>query len=308
VKYYVLTLAASFAMAQSVTNTYITDVNGHRIDADRVVSTDHTQTRVMQTINGNVVPMLQTEERVLRREGNTTVREKIVRNYDRNGNLASTDRELIEEQARPGGSLTRITRYQSDVNGRFTETERRTTETETQGSVTRTQSTVDRPTINGSFHTVEKKSAVTQTIAAGLKSDETTYQRSENGGFNATSRLVTETQKQGAQTTEKTALYQPFSDTSNMRLTEQTVSTITAHPDGSESVEKTLYGSTWNGQATDNETGPQLRERDYIERKPGPGNTVTESLSVRRPTVSDPNKLGPLTKISETVCTGKCEK
>jgi hypothetical protein len=34
---------------------------------------------------------------------------------------------------------------------------------------------------------------------------------------------------------------------------------------------------------------------------------VTESMSVRRPDVSDANKLGPLTKVSETICSGKCK-
>ena len=34
---------------------------------------------------------------------------------------------------------------------------------------------------------------------------------------------------------------------------------------------------------------------------------MVETLSVRRPTVSDPNRLGALQQISETVCKGKCQ-
>jgi hypothetical protein len=308
VKYYVLTLAASVALAQSVTNTYITDLNGNRVEAERMVRSDDKQTRVMQSINGQMVPMVQTEEKVLRKQGSTTVRERIIRNYDRNGQLASTAREVIEETTRPGGSTSHVTHYETDVNGRTSETERRTTETDTQGPVTKTQSTVERLTLGGSFQPVEKKNTVMENKGSGSRSDETTYQRSTNGGFTVTSRLVTETEKSGNLTTEKSALYQPFSDNAQLRLTQQTVSKTTGHPDGSESVEQTSYGATWNGQAQDNRSGPQLQEQDYIERTPGPGGSVRESLSVRRPTASDPNKLGPLTKISETICTGKCEK
>ena len=50
----------------------------------------------------------------------------------------------------------------------------------------------------------------------------------------------------------------------------------------------------------------KLYEQQVIEQKTGPGNSVVETVSVRRPTVSDPNTLGPSRQISETVCKGKC--
>jgi hypothetical protein len=34
---------------------------------------------------------------------------------------------------------------------------------------------------------------------------------------------------------------------------------------------------------------------------------VVETVSVRRPSVSDPNRLGDLQKVSETLCQGKCQ-
>jgi hypothetical protein len=50
----------------------------------------------------------------------------------------------------------------------------------------------------------------------------------------------------------------------------------------------------------------KLYEQQIIEQRPGSGNSVVETLSVRRPTVSDPNALGPTKQISETICKGKC--
>ena len=306
-KYYVFALTSVAALAQSVSSTYVTDINGRRVEVDSVVSKEHERTEILQNLNGKRSPLRQVDERVLRQDGNTKVTERIIRQYDRNGQLASTEKELIEEQTRPNGSTTHVTTYRTDVNGRLAEAEKRTTQTETEGSVVRTQSSTERPGVNGSFQTVEKSSAVTTNSPTGSQSDETVYQASQNGGFVMSARQVKETARNGNQTTEKTALYQPFSDsTQQMRLTEQTVSNITKHADGSESIEKTYYGSSWNGQARDNESRPQLREQDVIERTPGPGGSVTESLSVRRTNPNDANKLGPLQKVSETICTGKC--
>jgi len=308
VKYYVLALTIAVAAAQSVTTTYITDLNGRRVEAGTVATKDHERTEITQNLNGRQVPLEQTDERIVRQDGSGKVVEKTIRRYDSQGQLAATERQWIEERSRPNGSTTRITTYRTDVNGRMAESERKSIEMEKQDSVIRTQSVVERPTISGAFQTVEKSSAVTQISASGSQTDETVFQASQNGGFIPSSRLVKETVRNGNKATEKTATYQPFSESGEMRLTEQTVATVTTCPDGSESIEKTLYGSSWNGKVSDRESGPQLREQDFIERTPGPGGSVTESLSVRRPTATDSNRMGPLTKVSETVCTGKCTR
>ena len=140
------------------------------------------------------------------------------------------------------------------------------------------------------------------------RSDETVYQRSENGGFVPRKREVSESVQNGNQTSVKSAVYQPVGADGQMKLTEQTVSSIVKAADGSETVQTSLYGSSWSGRVGDNESSPALREQDIVERKPGPGGTVKEVLSVRRPSPSDPNKLGPAVQVSETVCTGKCSK
>ena len=44
-----------------------------------------------------------------------------------------------------------------------------------------------------------------------------------------------------------------------------------------------------------------------IDSQAGPGNSVVQTLSVRRPTVSDPGVLGPVRQLSQTVCKGDCK-
>jgi hypothetical protein len=51
----------------------------------------------------------------------------------------------------------------------------------------------------------------------------------------------------------------------------------------------------------------KLQEQQVIEQKPGANDTVTQTLSIRRPTISDPNTLGPAQQLSQTVCKGACK-
>ncbi len=62
------------------------------------------------------------------------------------------------------------------------------------------------------------------------------------------------------------------------------------------------------GTVSGNESGLKLQEQQTIESTPGPGNTVVQTLSVRRPTVSDPGTLGPARQLSQTVCKGDCKQ
>lgn len=305
-KYYVLALIASAGMAQSVSNTYVTDLNGRRVESAASVASDHQHTEIVQSLNGRRVPLEQTDERVLRQEGNTKVTERIVRKYDQNGQLSSTTRQVIEEQAGAAGSTTRTTTYRSDANGTMSESERETAHSETQGAVTRTQSTIERPGLNGSLQAVEKRDEVTRTSPSGSEQDATTFQRSGNGDYVVTMRQMKETTRSGNRTTATTSVYQPIATNAQLQLSERNVATTTTRADGSEVTDITYYGSSWSGNVGSAQAGPQLREQDVIERTPGPGGSVTQTISRRQPTPSDPNKLGPPVEISQTVCTGKC--
>jgi hypothetical protein len=305
VKYCVLALVASLGAGQSVVNTITTDLNGHQVVTAPTVSTDGTHTETSQSINGRRVPLEQTETKVLSEDANGKQVETIVRKYGPDGQLSSTERVLTDTVKTPDGSRVNSTTYRSDINGNMAEAQRTITESHQQGAVTRTETVVERPTLNASLQTVEKRSAVTETSGDNTHQDLTVYRRSENGGFDAAIREVTDVTKAGDQTIEKTAFYEPRS-TDALELSRQTLSTTTKRSDGSEVSEVDLYKASVPGVAQTTGSPQQLYEQQIITRDKGPGDTVKETLSVRRPSVSEPNHLGALQKVSETVCQGKC--
>ena len=303
---YFLFLAATLAFGQSVVTTYSTDVNGNRVAGSSMVSNDGQHTQITRSINGRQVPAEQTTERVISESPAGRVVEKITKRFDQNGQIASTDRTVTEEQKLSNGSVTRSTVYHGDVNGEMHEAERRTVEVHAQGSTVNTQTEIARPDLSGSFQTAEKRSSSSETANNTTHTDDTVYRRSENGGFYPAVRDVSDTTKSGSQVVEKSAHYEQR-DNQQLQLMGQTVSTTVKQPNGSSVSEVSLYGAnSEDGRAHDNQTGLHLREQQTVERIPGPGGSVTEIVTARRPTISDPGRLGPSTKISETVCTGKC--
>jgi hypothetical protein len=286
-------------------NTVTTDLNGNRVVTSPTVSNDGTRTETSQSINGRRVPLEQTETKILRDDSSGKQVETIVRKYGQDGQLASTERVLTDTVKTGDGSRVNSTMYRSDINGRMSEAERTITESHQQGPVTRTDTVIERPTLNSSLQTVEKRSAVTETSGDNTHQDLTVYRRSDNGGFDAAIREVKDITKAGDKTVEKTALYEPRS-TAALELSRQTVSTTTKQSDGSEVSEVDLYRASVPGIAQTTGSPQQLYEQQIVTRDKGPGDTVVETLSVRRPTVSEPNHLGALQKVSETVCQGKC--
>ncbi len=290
---YFLFLAGTLAFGQSVVTTYSTDVNGNRVAGPSTVSTNGERTRIERSINGRQVPAEQTEERVISESPTGRVAEKITRHFDQDGKLASTDRTVTEEQKLPNGSVTRSTTYRGDVSGQMHEAERKTVEMHAQGSAVSTQTEIARPDLSGSFQTDERRSLTSETANNTTHTDETVYRRSENGALAPAVRYVGDTTRNGSQVIEKSARYERR-DNDQLQLMGQTVSTTVTRPDGSSVAEVSLYGaSPGDGRAHDNETGLHLREQQTVERIPGPGGSVTEVVTARRPTVSDPGRLGP---------------
>lgn len=305
VKYF-LFLAGTLAFGQSVVTTYSTDINGNRVAGSSTVSNDGQHTQITRSINGRQVPAEQTTERVISDGPNGRVVEKITKRFDQNGQIASTDRSVTEEQKSPTGSVTRSTIYHGDVNGEMHEAERKTVQVHAQGSSVSTQTEIARPDLSGSFQTSEKRLSTSETANNETHTDDTVYRRSENGSFYPAVRDVSDTTKKGSQVVEKSAHYEQR-DNQQLQLMGQTVSTTVKQPDGSTVSEVNLYSANAeDGRAHDNQSGLHLKEQQTVERMVGPGGSVTEVVTARRPTVSDPGRLGPSTKISETVCTGKC--
>lgn len=303
----ILVLSSALTWAQSTTTTYTTDVNGARIAGPSyTTSKDGTKTETLQSINGRQVPLDQAVDKVLREDSNGRVIERTIRKFNATGETGSTERVVIEESKLPGGgSSVRTTTYRNDINGSSQEAERKTVETRMQGSTTTAQTVIDRPDINGSFTTSEKRTAVTEGTDAKSTTTESVYRPDMNGGYHEALKSVKTVVKNGDQTTENTADYEP-GVTGQLQLHAQSTSVTKKLPDGSETTQVDLYSSNVAGHVYDASAPMQVKEQQIIERHIASDGSVTETLSVRRPTTSDPGRLGDLQQLSETVCTGKC--
>jgi len=306
-----LVFGAVLAWPQSATNTYMKDINGNRADGPSFTSNgtpgDGERTERFQSINGRQVPLEQTVDRVVREDASGKVTERILRKFTPNGQVASTERTLIEESKLPGGGSTvRQTTYRSDVNGGSQEAQRQTIETRVNGSTSTVSTVTDRPSLNGSFETVEKRSAIIEGPAADQHTTESVYRRDGAGGFQEALRYVKTSSKVNDTTTETTANYEPGMN-GQLQLASQSDSTATKRSDGTEVIQTNLYAHTVVGRLQESNAPMRIQEQQIVERRSNPDGSVVETLSVRRPTASDPNRLGELQKLSETVCRGKCQ-
>ena len=298
----------------SVSRTTSVDINGHRVaDGPDVVhaksATGTTTTERLQSINGRTVPIERIEERVLRDDSSGRVVERTIRSFDRDGNPTPPTKETIEEQKQPdGSSTTQITTYRGDINGNMKVARRSTTQTRISGSSQTKDTVVQEPTVNGSLETVEKQTTVKlKEVGNDYREDTSTYRKDANGNFVEAVRIATAHTQQGADATDNTAESEIGSD-GRLRLHSQTVIKTTTRTDGSADVQKDIFGQNVPGTVDTSETKMRLQERQLIERKPGPGDSVVETVQVRRPTVSDPNTLGPARPLSQTICRGKCDQ
>ena len=312
-RFIVSTLASAFvlcAQQSSVTSTSAVNINGDRVaDGPTVVRSKANgrseTTEVVQSINGRSVPIERVEERVVRDDSSGRLVERLIRRYDANGNPTPPAKEIIEEQKRPDGSSTKqVTTYRGDINGNMQVIERSTTQLQTSGSTENAETVVQRPTLNGSLETVEKQSAVKVKQSSGYTEDKTTYRRDGNGSFRPAVRETTEHSEQGQQSNDSTAEYELGSN-GQLQLHSQKVTRTVKAADGSKDQVVDIFGQ--NVPGTVDPGGLKLFEQQLIQSKVRP-NEVVETLSVRRPSVSDPKTLGPARQLSETVCRGKCEQ
>jgi hypothetical protein len=306
-----MVFGAALAWPQSSTTTFSKDLNGNRVAEQAFTANgtpgDGERTERFQSINGRQVPLEQTVDRVVRQDAKGKVTERILKKFNPNGQLVSTERVLIEETKLPGGgSSVRETTYRSDVNGGSQEAQRQTTETRVNGSTTTASTVIDRPTLNGSFETVEKRSEVTEGPAANQRTTESVYRRDGAGGFQEALRNVKTSSTVNNTTTETTANYEP-GVTGQLQVASQSESTSTKRPDGTEVIQTNLYAHTVAGRLQENTAAMRIKEQQIVERRVNPDGSVVETLSVRRPSTSDPSRLGELQKLSETVCKGKCQ-
>lgn len=301
------------AQQSSVSSTTSVDINGNRVQDGPQISRTKSDgrsetTETMQSINGRMVPMERVEERVLRDDASGRVVERLIRRYDSQGNPTTPVKEMIEEQKGPDGSTsTSRTTYRGDINGAMQMIEKSVTESHKSDSTETSNTVIQRPDINGGLQTVEKRDETKVMQPNGYQSEATTYRDNGSGGFYVAVRQTDQHTQQGTESTDNKAEYEA-GPTGSLQLHSQSVTNTVTRADGSQDVTVDLYGRGAPGTVDANDSPLQLFERQYIEKTPGPNDTLKETVSVQRPTVSDPGHLGPSQQLSQTVCKGDCKK
>ncbi len=298
------------AQPSSVSETTSVDINGNRVESPAISRTASANasvtTETRQSINGRSVPMERVEERVLRDDASGRVVERLIQGYDPQGNPAPAVKVTIEEQKHAdGSSSTQSTTYRGDINGSMQVIEKTTIDSRPNGSGESSQTVVQRPTANG-LETVEKRDEVVVKQGKDYQSESTTYRKDGNGGFYTAVKQNTEHKEQNGQSSDSSAEYESTAN-GQLQLHSQTVTETVTRADGSKDVVVNIYGRNVPGTVSGNESALKLQEQQVIETTPGPNNTVVQTLSVRRPTVSDPQALGPARQLSQTVCQGDCK-
>jgi hypothetical protein len=301
--------ASSNQASSNQTMQYVTDLSGNRVQSavgDSTKSKDGSSRRELtQSINGRTVPL----EKVERREttsGNTTTIEVVTTRYNPTGEVRMTERTVTQREKLASGGSNESTRvFQSDVNGLPRETERRTSKTQVQGSSTTTDTSVDRLSINGGFENTEKRNTISVTSGNRTDTKETVLRPSQNGTMVTALQQVKTVTKSGDNTTEQVADYE-LGVSGALQLARQTVTTSVKDKAGNETKEVNLYAASIDGRVQEPSAPQQLKEQQSITRTVRPDGSVVESLSVRRPSLADPGKLGAPQKISDTVCKGNC--
>ena len=298
-------LWTGLALAQSNTILLTPDLNGRRVEASAYAAKDGDRTELNQSINGRQVPLQKSETRVLSDGPNGRTTETVVHKYDATGQLVSTERTVVEEHKRPNGALVNATVYRSDANGRLQESERRTIESQVQGATSTTDVTISRAGLSGSFEVAEKRNVISTADGKTVHEAEVVQVPAQAGQFAEVAREVRDAATVNGKSTATTTSYEP-DFTGKMSLIRQQVATTTKAPDGSMVTELDLYAPSAYGIARDDRATPKLKEHEVVVRREKNG-VVTETTTVSRPLLADPNRLGASQAVSELVCTGKCE-
>jgi hypothetical protein len=301
-----ITTGCALAGAQSSSVTYVPDIDGRPVPRVENVATPGAHTDLRQSINGKEVPIEQVDERVLSKNGSTTVTERIVKHYGAGGDVVQTDRILKEETIGANGdSVVKSRTYRSDLSGNMVEAERRTVETRRAGAGTVTDTAIEKRNLDNTLQLLEKRTATSEPTSDGKRENETVYLPDTNGNLHEAQRLATTETKSGNQVVSNTAVYEPGLN-GNLSLVRQNVIKTTTNPDGSSILETEVFGRPSNGRTQDVGAPPALTEKRTTERQKGPGGAVVEVQTLQLPSISNPGQLDRPQKVAETICRGNC--
>ncbi len=289
---------------QSTTYTYGVNGERQRESGYREVKTGRSAVLVQtrETLNGRVAPMVRVEEHVIRDDASSKVVERAVRSYDANDAPLPLEKTVVEEAKHADGSSRTITSYyRGDLNGNLRLEEKAVAETTVSGGVEQTQSVIRRLGVNGGLEVAEKQVATSKKVGTAVEKELVVYRPGTGDGFQPAYREVSRAETANGETTEQSQRFDA-AVTGKLELTGEVVTQTVSGNDGSETKQVTIYGVASPGR-TAHPGEPRIREQQLIERRPTGWNTVVETFSIRRPSLSD-QQLGKFVKISETVCTG----
>jgi hypothetical protein len=261
----------------------------------------------VRSVNGGEVPRESVQERVVSVGDGVRVVERILRGYDADGQPGPPEKTRVEERTAADGSVTTATSlYRGDLNGSYQLAQKTVEQSHKTGDVTTLTTSVERPSLSATLDLVEKTTRITSEKKNATHSESVTYRRDAGGGFYAAAQEVADQTKTPDAVAETVTTFEGLPG-EKMRFSRRTVSTARTAADGSEHRETDVYNVVVPGQVSSaEEPRPQLRERQILERKTDASGAVVETVSVRRPSLAEPNRLGEERKISEVVCRG-CE-
>lgn len=240
------------------------------------------------------------EERVVEEAGGRKVTERTIRRSD-----GQPEKVRIEERKNADGSVTTETSlYRGDLNGRLNLAEKRVSELRKTATRLEETTVVQRGSFNGGLEVVERLER-TGTIAPKVTQEEVrTLRKDTNGSFREAVRQNIERREENGKVVERVAEYQAATADGRLQLSAQRVASEVKRPDGTVVKQVDIYGMAQAGRPS--QPGElKLREQQLIEQRPGTGQNVVESFSIRRPDLE--GKLsGDFQKIAERTCQKSC--
>src|SRR6266481_1910728 len=201
---------------------------------------------------------------------------------DINGNRVSYGPDVTTTSSKTGSESTQLMR---SVNGRMVPVERaeeRVVREDASGKVV--ERTIRHYDSNGNPIGVEKVVIEERKDGAGNSTVTATKYGMDINGRNQ----VKEHSVSGNESKDNIAEYE-VGATGRLELHGQTVTTAQKRANGSQEVSVDIYSKNVPGVI--NDTGSlQLKEHQIIERRAAAGDSVVETLSVQRPSVSDPKR------------------
>jgi hypothetical protein len=302
-------LAAALPAQQSTqqSSVWTTDASGNRVEGPRYTAVESPagsqRVETAQSINGRMVPIQGTEERVLRDDSQGKVVERTIRKYDATGNPGLPIKVRIEEKKNADGSTTiQSSAYESDINGNLQLFERSTSEIR-KNSATETSTTVERATLNGPLQTVERDTKLERPTGSGSQVESIVFRRDVSGNFTPFAQEVKQIAKSGAEETTDAARYETGPD-GKLTLASRSIDHVKTNPDGSQVTDTDLYSLFSAGRTVDlSASQPRLQEQIHKERTPGPGGKMVETTSVRARLPNDQSNFGAYQKVSQTTYT-----